>query len=66
MNDETLDNQTDVEQVESKDQLVDDAKLRLIVKRILDLEQEAINKSYNEEETKKKIMKIIEEELKCY
>lgn len=66
MNDETLDNKTDVEQVESKDQLVDDAKLRLIVKRILDLEQEAINKSYNEEETKKKIMKIIEEELKCY
>ncbi len=66
MSDETLDTKTDVEQVESNNQLVDETKLRLIVKRILDLEQEAINKSYNEEETKKKIMKIIEEELKCY
>ena len=51
---------------ESEEQLVDDAKLRLIVTRILDLEQQAINKNFNDDETKKKIMKIIEEELKCY
>lgn len=66
MNNENLENNIETETVESEEQLVDDAKLRLIVTRILDLEQEAINKNFNDDETKKKIMKIIEEELKCY
>lgn len=66
MNNENLENNIETETVESDEQLVDDAKLRLIVTRILDLEQEAINKNFNDDETKKKIMKIIEEELKCY
>ena len=66
MNNENLENNIETETVESEEQLVDDAKLRFIVTRILDLEQEAINKNFNDYETKKIIMKIIEEELKCY
>lgn len=66
MNNENLENNQETEMIESQEQLVDDTKLRLIVTRILELEQEAINKNFNDDETKKKIMKIIEEELKCY
>lgn len=66
MNNEILENNNETFTAESEEQLVDDAKLRLIVTRILDLEQQAINKNFNDDETKKKIMKIIEEELKCY
>ena len=66
MNNENLENNIETESVESEEQLIDEAKLRLMVTRILDLEQEAINKNFNDDETKKKIMKIIEEELKCY
>lgn len=66
MNNENLENNQETELIESEEQLVDDTKLRLIVTRILELEQEAINKNFNDDETKKKIMKIIEEELKCY
>lgn len=66
MNNENLENNQETEMIESEEQLVDDTKLRLIVTRILELEQEAINKNFNDDETKKKIMKIIEEELKCY
>lgn len=66
MNNENAENEVVTSGVESEEQLIDDAKLKLIVTRILDLEQEAINKNFNDEETKKKIMKIIEEELKCY
>lgn len=66
MNNENLENNQETEMIESEERLVDDTKLRLIVTRILELEQEAINKNFNDDETKKKIMKIIEEELKCY
>lgn len=66
MNNENIENNQETEMIEPEEQLIDDAKLRLIVTRILELEQEAINKNFNDDETKKKIMKIIEEELKCY
>ena len=66
MNNENAENEVVTSGGESEEQLIDDAKLNLIATRILKLEQEAINKNYNDEETKKKIMKIIEEELKCY
>ncbi len=58
--------ENNVEDVEKQEELIDDGKLKQIVTRILDLEQEAISKNMNDDEIKKKIMKIIEEELKCY
>ncbi len=46
--------------------VVDDKKLNIIVKRIIQLENDNVKtREFNDEEIKKKIEKIIEEELKC-
>lgn len=45
---------------------INDSKVRIIAKRILELESLMVNKqTVNDDEVKKQIMKIIEEELKC-
>jgi len=45
---------------------IDDNKLNIIVKRIIQLENDNVKtREFNDEEIKKKIEKIIEEELKC-
>ena len=47
--------------------VVEDSKLNIIVKRIIQLENDNVKtREFNDEEIKKKIEKIIEEELKCY
>jgi|GEM_PF-3663519 len=56
---------TNVEQVLVDENPIDNEKLKLIVKRILTLEKAAVNNHTNSDEVKKKIMKIIEEELQC-
>lgn len=56
---------TNVEQVAVDENPIDNEKLKLIVKRILTLEKDAVNNHTNSDEVKKKIMKIIEEELQC-
>lgn len=55
------------EVIESSNQNeLNDSKVRIIAKRILELESAIVNKqSVNDDEVKKQIMKIIEEELKC-
>ena len=46
--------------------VIEDQKLNRIVKRIIQLENENVKKrEYNDEDIKKKIEKIIEEEVKC-
>lgn len=46
--------------------IVDDKKLNRIIKRIIQLENDNVKtREWNDEEIKKKIEKIIEEELKC-
>ena len=46
--------------------VIDDQKLSRIVKRIIQLENNNVKtREYNDEDIKKKIEKIIEEEIKC-
>ena len=46
--------------------VIEDQKLNRIVKRIIQLENENVKtREYNDEDIKKKIEKIIEEERKC-
>lgn len=46
--------------------IIDDQKLSRIVKRIIQLENDNVKtKEYNDEDMKKNIEKIIEEEIKC-
>ncbi len=46
--------------------VIEDQKLNRIVKRIIQLENENVKtREYNDEDVKKKIEKIIEEEIKC-
>lgn len=46
--------------------VIEDQKLNRIVKRIIQLENENVKtREYNDEDIKKKIEKIIEEEVKC-
>ena len=46
--------------------VIEDKKLNRIVKRIIQLENENVKtREYNDEDIKKKIEKIIEEEIKC-
>ena len=46
--------------------VIEDKKLNRIVKRIIQLENENVKtREYNDEDIKKKIEKIIEEEVKC-
>ncbi|MCI8487021.1 MAG: hypothetical protein HFJ20_08275 [Clostridia bacterium] len=46
--------------------VIEDQKLSRIVKRIIQLENDNVKtREYNDEEIKKKIEKIIEEEIKC-
>ena len=44
---------------------LNDEIVKIIARRILELESLSVNKSINEDEMKKKIMNIIEEEIKC-
>lgn len=47
-------------------EVIDDQKLSRIVKRIIQLENDNVKtREFNDEEIKKKIEKIIEEEVKC-
>ncbi len=46
--------------------VIDDQKLSRIVKKIIQLENDNVKtREYNDEDIKKKIEKIIEEEIKC-
>ena len=46
--------------------VIEDQKLNRILKRIIQLENENVKtREYNDEDIKKKIEKIIEEEVKC-
>ena len=46
--------------------VIEDQKLNRIVNRIIQLENENVKtREYNDEDIKKKIEKIIEEEIKC-
>ena len=46
--------------------VIEDQKLNRIVKRVIQLENENVKtREYNDEDIKKKIEKIIEEEIKC-
>jgi len=46
--------------------IIDDQRLSRIVKRIIQLENDNVKtREYNDEDMKKKIEKIIEEEIKC-
>lgn len=46
--------------------VIEDQKLSRIVKRIIQLENDNVKtREYNDEDIKKKIEKIIEEEIKC-
>lgn len=46
--------------------VIDDQKLSRIVKKIIQLENDNVKtREYNDEDVKKKIEKIIEEEIKC-
>lgn len=46
--------------------IIDENKLKLIIKNIIELEKENVKtKEYNDDAMKKKIEKIIEEEVKC-
>ena len=46
--------------------VIEDQKLNRIVRRIIQLENENVKtREYNDEDIKKKIEKIIEEEIKC-
>lgn len=46
--------------------IIDEQKLSRIVKRIIQLENDNVKtKEYNDEDMKKNIEKIIEEEIKC-
>ncbi len=46
--------------------IIEDQKLNRIVKRIIQLENENVKtREFNDEDIKKKIEKIIEEEVKC-
>ena len=62
MNNEELTNQSK----EQEETIIDDSKLRLIVKNIIELENENVKtRELNDDAMKKKIEKIIEEEVKC-
>lgn len=60
-NEQTIENVVTLEKNE-----VDSIVLDRILKRIIDEETKALFTKANDEQTKKKIMKIIEEEIKCY
>ncbi len=61
MNNEKLTNQN-----KEQEEIIDDSKLRLIIKNIIELENENVKtRELNDDAIKKKIEKIIEEEVKC-
>lgn len=46
--------------------IIDDKKLNIIVRKIIQLENDNVKtREFNDEDLKKKIEKIIEEEIKC-
>ena len=46
---------------------IDEQKLNRIIKKIIQLENDNVKtREFNDEDLKKKIEKIIEEEVKCY
>lgn len=55
-----------ITEINNSNYTIDDNKLNIIVKRIIQLENDNVKtREFNDEEIKKKIEKIIEEELKC-
>ncbi len=61
MNNEEILNQSDVNDIN-----IDEQKLNRIIKKIIQLENDNIKtREFNDEDLKKKIEKIIEEEVKC-
>lgn len=64
MNNNELNISEKVIESSNNDELNDDVVKR-IAKRILELESLSVNKNANDDEMKKKIMSIIEEEIKC-
>lgn len=64
MNNNELNISEEVIESSNNDELNDDVVKR-IAKRILELESLSVNKNANDDEMKKKIMSIIEEEIKC-
>ena len=63
MNNNELNISEEVIESSNNDELNDDVVKR-IAKRILELESLSVNKNANDDEMKKKIMSIIEEEIK--
>ena len=64
MNNNELNISEEVIESSNNNELNDDVVKR-IAKRILELESLSVNKNANDDEMKKKIMSIIEEEIKC-
>jgi len=61
MNNEEILNQSDVNDIN-----IDEQKLNRIIKKIIQLENDNVKtREFNDEDLKKKIEKIIEEEIKC-
>lgn len=61
MNNEEILNQSDVNDIN-----IDEQKLNRIIKKIIQLENDNVKtREFNDEDMKKKIEKIIEEEIKC-
>lgn len=64
MNNNELNISEEVIESSNNGELNDDVVKR-IAKRILELESLSVNKNANDDEMKKKIMSVIEEEIKC-
>ncbi len=64
MNSNELNISEEVIESSNNGELNDDVVKR-IAKRILELESLSVNKNANDDEMKKKIMSVIEEEIKC-
>ena len=61
MNNEEILHQSDVNDIN-----IDEQKLNRIIKKIIQLENDNVKtREFNDEDLKKKIEKIIEEEIKC-
>ena len=61
-----MNNEKLTKQNKEQEEIIDDSKLRLIIKNIIELENENVKtRELNDDAIKKKIEKIIEEEVKC-
>lgn len=66
MNENSKNLESSIENNSSSPIVIDEQKLSRIVKNIIQLENDNVKtREFNDEEIKKKITKIIEEEIKC-